>query len=43
MSEIMNEKIDWTDYPYLGLGEKPIHNQNSHKHISEEQLEKLFY
>ena len=38
----MNEKIEWTDYPYLGLGEKPSQNK-SRTNISEEQLEKLSY
>ena len=40
MDKIMDEKIEWTDYPYIGLGEKPTtHNKN----ISEDKLEKLSY
>ena len=40
--EIMNEQIDWTDYPYIGLGEKPI-KTNGHVNVPDELLEKLSY
>lgn len=40
MDKIMDEKIEFTDYPYIGLGEKPLHNKG---YITDDQLEKLFY
>jgi len=40
MNKIMDEKIEWTDYPYIGLGEKPSNGKGG---ISEDELEKLSY
>jgi len=37
----MDEKIEWTDYPYIGLGEKPF-NGKGHI-ITDDHLEKLSY
>ena len=31
------EDIDWTDYPYIGIGKKPHGN----KYLSEDDLEKI--
>lgn len=40
MDKIMDEKIEFTDYPYIGLGERP---SNGKGHATDEQLEKLSY
>ena len=31
------EKLDYCDYPYLGIGEKPL----TKTHLTDEQLEKI--
>ena len=41
MDKIMDEEIEWTDYPYIGLGEKPF-NGKGHI-ITDDHLEKLSY
>lgn len=40
MNKIMDEKIEWIDYPYIGLGEKPSNGKDI---ISDDKLEKLSY
>ena len=40
MNKIMDEKIEWMDYPYIGLGEKPSNGKDI---ISDDKLEKLSY
>ena len=40
MDKIIDEKIEWVDYPYIGLGEKPSYRKTI---ISDDKLENLFY
>ena len=40
MDKIIDDKTEWVDYPYIGLGEKPSYRKVI---ISDEELEKLFY
>ena len=40
MDKIMDEEIELVDYPYIGLGNKPIHEKG---HITDDHLEKLSY
>ena len=40
MDKIMDEEIEWTDYPYIGLGRKPLNNKG---HITDDHLEKISY
>ena len=40
MDKIMDDEIEWVDYPYIGLGKKPSYGNAI---ISDDKLENLFY